>query len=101
MFFARYYLANFCASAIFSCFICFAIMSRFFTAFESSFTAAKLNLRFVRVLELKKRTSTIECASNADLVNTLTIVKSSEENGEIDSVIDAASVRVRKRFVWQ
>ena len=46
----------------------------------------------------KKGLNTIVCASSDDLVNSLTIVKISEENGEIDSLIDAASVRVRKRF---
>ena len=51
-----------------------------------------------RVLELQKGSNTIECASSYDLVNTSTIIKSFVENGEIDSVIDAASVKVRERF---
>jgi hypothetical protein len=49
-------------------------------------------------LELKKGFNTIECASSDDPVNTLTMVKSSEENAEIDSLTDAASVKVRERF---
>ena len=51
-----------------------------------------------RVLELQKGKNTIETASHDDLVKTLAIVKSSVANGELDSVIEAASVKVRERF---
>jgi len=51
-----------------------------------------------RVLELQKGKNTIETASADDLVKTLAIVKSSVANGELDSVIEAASVKVRERF---
>ena len=51
-----------------------------------------------RVLELQKGKNTIETASAEDLVKTLNIVKSSVANGELDSVIEAASVKVRERF---
>jgi hypothetical protein len=51
-----------------------------------------------RVLELKKGSNTIECASSDDLVNTLTIHKISVAEGELDTVIEAASVNVRQTF---
>ena len=51
-----------------------------------------------RVLELQKGKNTIECSSQDELVKTLNIVKSSVANGELDSVIEAASVKVRERF---
>ena len=72
--------------------------SRFFTPRESPFTAAKFHHVCTRVLELQKRSNTIECASADDLIRTLGIVKSSVANGELDSVIEAASVKVRERF---
>ena len=51
-----------------------------------------------RVLELQKGKNTIETASADDLLKTLGIVKSAVANGELDSVIEAASVKVRDRF---
>jgi len=51
-----------------------------------------------RVLELQKGKNTIECASSEDLVKTLIVVKTAVANGELDSVIEAASVKVRERF---
>ena len=51
-----------------------------------------------KVLELQKGKNTIECASADDLVKTLNIVKTAVANGELDSVIEAASVKVRERF---
>ena len=38
------------------------------------------------------------CASSDDIIRTLGIVKSSVANGELDAVIEAASVKVRERF---
>ena len=52
-----------------------------------------------RVLELQKGKHTIECAGNDDLAKTLVLVKSAVASGELDSVIEAASVKVRERFV--
>ena len=51
-----------------------------------------------RILELQKGKNTIECASADDLLKTLGIVKTAVANGELDSVIEAASVKVRERF---
>ena len=51
-----------------------------------------------RVLELQKGKNTIECASADDLVKTLGIFRTCVANGELDSVIEAASVKVRERF---
>ena len=51
-----------------------------------------------RVLELQKGKNTIETASADDLVKTLAIVRTCVANGELDSVIEAASVKVRERF---
>ena len=51
-----------------------------------------------RVLELQKGKNTIETASADDLVKTLGIVKTAVASGELDSVIEAASVKVRERF---
>jgi len=51
-----------------------------------------------RVLELQKGKNTIECASADDLLKTLDIVKTAVASGELDSVIEAASVKVRERF---
>ena len=51
-----------------------------------------------RVLELQKGKNTIETASADDLLKTLGIVKTAVANGELDSVIEAASVKVRERF---
>ena len=51
-----------------------------------------------RVLELQKGKNTIECVSQDELVKTLSIVRTCVANGELDSVIEAASVKVRERF---
>ena len=51
-----------------------------------------------RVLELQKGKNTIETASTDDLLKTLGIVRTCVANGELDSVIEAASVKVRERF---
>ena len=51
-----------------------------------------------RVLELQKGKNTIETASQDDLVKTLGIVRTCVANGELDSAIEAASVKVRERF---
>jgi len=51
-----------------------------------------------RVLELQKGKNSIETASTDDLVKTLSIVRTCVANGELDSVIEAASVKVRQRF---
>ena len=51
-----------------------------------------------RVLELQKGKNTIETASADDLIKTLGIVRTCVANGELDSVIEAASVKVRERF---
>jgi hypothetical protein len=51
-----------------------------------------------RVLSLAKDKNTIECASADDLLKTLGIVKTAVASGELDSVIEAASVKVRERF---
>lgn len=51
-----------------------------------------------RVLELQKGKNTIETTSADDLLKTLGIVKTAVANGELDSVIEAASVKVRERF---
>ena len=51
-----------------------------------------------RVLELQKGKNTIETASHDDLLKTLGIVRTCLANGELDSVIEAASVKVSERF---
>ena len=51
-----------------------------------------------KVLELQKGKNTIETASHDDLVKTLFLVRTIVTNGELDSVIEAASVKVRERF---
>ena len=51
-----------------------------------------------RVLELQKGKNTIETASADDLLKTLGIVKTAVASGELDSVIEAASVKVHERF---
>ena len=51
-----------------------------------------------RVLELQKGKNTIETASADDLVKTLYIVRTCVANGDLDTVIEAASVKVRERF---
>ena len=51
-----------------------------------------------KVLELQKGKNTIECASQDDLIKTLLLVKSAVASGELDAVIEAASMKVRERF---
>jgi len=51
-----------------------------------------------KILEIQKNKNTIECASTDDLVKTLGIVRTCVANGELDVVIEAASVKVRERF---
>ena len=51
-----------------------------------------------KILEIQKNKNTIECASTDDLVKTLGIVRTCVANGELDAVIEAASVKVRERF---
>ena len=51
-----------------------------------------------RVLELQKGKNTIETASSDDLLKTLAVVKNAVGSGELDAVIEAASVKVRERF---
>jgi hypothetical protein len=51
-----------------------------------------------RVLELQKGKNTIECSGQDDVLKTLGIVKAAVASGELDSVIEAASAAVKKRF---
>jgi len=51
-----------------------------------------------RILEIQKNKNAIECSSQDDLLKTLNIVKTAVASGELDSVIEAASVKVRGRF---
>ena len=51
-----------------------------------------------RVLELQKGKNTIETSSADELLKILGIVRTCVANGELDSVIEAASVKVRERF---
>jgi len=51
-----------------------------------------------KILEIQKNKNTIETTSADDLVKTLGIVRTCVTNGELDSVIEAASVKVRERF---
>ena len=51
-----------------------------------------------KLLELYKDKNTMECASQDELIKTLLLVKSAVASGELDSVIEAASVKVRERF---
>jgi len=51
-----------------------------------------------KILEIQKNKNTIETASQDDLVKTLGIVRTCVANGELDTVIEAASVKVRERF---
>jgi hypothetical protein len=51
-----------------------------------------------KILEIQKNKNTIECASADDLLKNLGIVRTCVANGELDSVIEAASVKVRERF---
>jgi hypothetical protein len=51
-----------------------------------------------KVLELQKGKNTIECSGQDELIKTLLLVKSAVASGELDAVIEAASVKVRERF---
>ena len=51
-----------------------------------------------KVLELQKGKNTIETASHDDLVKTLFLVRTIVTSGELDTLIEAASVKVRERF---
>ena len=51
-----------------------------------------------KILEIQKNKNTIETTSADDLVKTLGIVRTCVANGELDSVIETASVKVRERF---
>ncbi len=51
-----------------------------------------------KVLDLQKGKNTIECASQDELIKTLLLIKSAVASGELDAVIEAASVKVRERF---
>ena len=51
-----------------------------------------------KVLDLQKGKNTIETASHDDLVKTLFLVRTIVSSGELDAVIEAASVKVRERF---
>ena len=51
-----------------------------------------------KILEIQKNKNTIECVSHDDLIKTLGIVRTCIASGELDAVIEAASVKVRERF---
>ena len=51
-----------------------------------------------KVLDLQKGKNTIETASHDDLVKTLFLVRTIVSSGELDAVIESASVKVRERF---
>ena len=52
-----------------------------------------------KILSLQgKDKNTIECESQDELIKTLVLVKSTVASGELDAVIEAASVKVRERF---
>lgn len=58
-----------------------------------------LNIRYGnKVIELAKGKCTIELESDAQLVDTLALIKTAAQNGELDTQIAAASAAVRKRF---
>ena len=58
-----------------------------------------LQLRYgTKVLDLQKGKNTIECSDQDDLLKTLVVVKTCVMSGELDAVIEAASLKVRERF---
>jgi hypothetical protein len=58
-----------------------------------------LNVRYgARVIEFGKGKTTIEVASNEDLLNALTLVRKAVESGELDVQIEAASIKLREGF---
>ena len=59
-----------------------------------------LQVRYgTRVMELAKGKNSIEVGTNAELLSVLDTVKKCVEQGDMDTLIDAASVAVRARFV--
>jgi len=59
-----------------------------------------LQLRYgTKVLELQKGKNTIECSDQAELGKTLVLVKNCVMSGELDAMIEAASLKVKERFV--
>ena len=58
-----------------------------------------LQLKYgTKVLELAKGKNTIECSRGDELINTLALVRTSVNNGELDVQIELASEGVRSRF---
>ena len=58
-----------------------------------------LQLKYgTKVLELAKGKNSIECASGDELIKTLELVRTSVNNGELDTQIELASEGVRSRF---
>jgi hypothetical protein len=58
-----------------------------------------VNIRYgSKVLELAKGKSTVEVASNDELISTLSLIQSAVTAGELDTQIEAASGAVRKGF---
>ena len=58
-----------------------------------------LQLKYgTKVLELAKGKNTIECSSGDELIKTLELVRTSVNNGELDTALDTASEGVRSRF---
>lgn len=58
-----------------------------------------LQLRYgTKVLDLQKGKNTIECSDQDELVKTLLLVKNCVFGGELDAVIEAASLKVKERF---
>ena len=51
-----------------------------------------------KVLELQKNKPSVELNTPADLINTLEVIKSAVEAGELDSQIEFASGAVRAKF---
>lgn len=61
-----------------------------------------LQLKYgTKVLELAKGKNSIECSSGDELIKTLELVRTSVNNGELDSQIELASEGVRSRFKKQ
>ena len=59
-----------------------------------------LQVRYgTRVLELAKGKNSIDVGTNAELLSVLDTVKNCVEQGDMDTLIDAASAAVRARFV--
>ena len=59
-----------------------------------------LQVRYgTRVMELAKGKNSIDVGTNAELLSVLDTVKKCVEQGDMDTLIDAASAAVRARFV--